>query len=189
MATCRQLHHPTRRHLFAAAGTAVLAATLAPRGGQAASVGEPATAADEVFMRQAIEIAKNAGKTYAAVIVKDGKVIATGYNPLKVDGVIHDPTAHGEMVAIHQCIRNHGAPALHGATLYTTGESCPMCMTAIIWCGMGRVVYGVSLKRLGTIMDEIQIPCAEIADRASFIKIGVTGGVLAEDAWALFQQS
>jgi len=187
MTTCCQLNHPTRRHFFAAAGTAVLAATLAPRNAQANVIDEPASKADEVFMRQAIEIARKAGKSFAAVIVKDGKVIATGYNPLKVDGVIHDPTAHGEMVAIHQCIRNHGADALHGATLYTTGESCPMCMTAIVWCGMGRVVYGVPLERLAGIMDQVMVPSAEIAKQAPFLKIGVTGSVLAEEAWTLFK--
>jgi tRNA(Arg) A34 adenosine deaminase TadA len=187
MTTRCQLHHPTRRHRFAAAGTAVLAAALAPRNGQAAVAGEPATEADEVFMRQAIEIARNAGKEFAAVIVKDGKDIATGYNPRKVDGVIHDPTAHGEMVAIQEGIRNHGAPALHGATLYTTGGSCPMCMTAIVWCGMGRVVYGVPLEKLAGIMDQIMVPSVEIAKQAPFLKIGVTGGVLADEAWTLFQ--
>lgn len=177
---------PTRRHVLTATGAATLASALAPAPGRAAALTQPATPADDAFMRAAIDIAKQAGKPFAAVIVKDGAVIATGYNPDRKNGVLHDPTAHGEMVAIHACIADHGAEALRGATLYTTGESCPMCMGAIVWCRMGRVVYGVSIDRLATKMGQIMIPSAKIAERAPFAQVGVTGGVLADEAWALF---
>jgi tRNA(adenine34) deaminase len=180
---------PSRRHILrtAAAASVLAPAFTAVRTAGATALTQPATPQDEAFMRQTIDIARQAGKRFAALIVGDGEVIATGYNPGRQDGVIHDPTAHGEMVAIHSCITERGAEALRGATLYTTGESCPMCMSAIVWCHMGRVVYGVSIEKLATKMSQIMIPCAEVADRSSFLDIGVTGGVLETEAWALFQ--
>ena len=45
------------------------------------------------------------------------------------------------MVAIRRCLADHGSASLRGATLYTSGEPCVMCMGAIVWCGIGRLVF------------------------------------------------
>ena len=76
---------------------------------------------------------------------------------------------------------------LKGTTLYSSGESCPMCMGAIVWCGIARVVYGASIAQLATKMGQIMITDAEIADKTPFADIALTGGVLAEESLKLFK--
>ena len=110
------------------------------------------SADDERFMRLALDEAQRGDYPFGAVIVRDGKVIARGRNLGKTDG---DPTAHGEMVAIRRCLADHGRAALQGSTLYTSGEPCAMCMGAIIWCHMGRLVFAASVEQLATKIDQI----------------------------------
>ena len=81
----------------------------------------------------------------------------------------------------------HGMEKLKGTTLYSSGESCPMCMGAIVWCGIARVVYGASIAQLATKMGQITITDAEIADKTPFADIALTGGVLAEESLKLFK--
>ncbi|WP_368731358.1 nucleoside deaminase [Methylobacterium radiotolerans] len=97
-----------------------------------------------------------------------------------------DPTAHGEMVAIRRFLAQHGPEALRGTTLYTSGDPCAMCMGAIVWCGLPRVVFAASLQQLATKIDQITITCTQVADWSAFRQIAITGGVLAEEALALF---
>jgi tRNA(Arg) A34 adenosine deaminase TadA len=98
-----------------------------------------------------------------------------------------DPTAHGEMVAIRRFLAEHGPEMLKGTTLYTSGESCPMCMGAIVWCGIGRVVYGASIAELATKIRQIMVTNSEIAAKMPFLDIAITGGVLAGEAMKLFK--
>jgi cytidine deaminase len=84
-----------------------------------------ASAEDEEFMRLALAEARQADFPFGAVIVRDGEVIARGRNLGRTNG---DPTAHGEMVAIRRCLADHGSAALKGATIYTSGEPCVMCI-------------------------------------------------------------
>ena len=79
-------------------------------------------------MRMALAEAAEADLPFGAVIVRDGKVVARGRN---LGLTTNDPTAHGEMVAIRRFVASHPAAELKGATLYTSGEPCPMCMGAI----------------------------------------------------------
>ena len=144
----------------------------------------PATAEDEKFMRLALEEAALGDFPFGAVIVGNGEVLAKGRNLGKQE---KDPTAHGEMVAIRNFLAAHGPDKLKGTTLYTSGESCPMCMGAIVWCGIGRVVYGASIAELATKIGQIMVTDAEIADKTPFADIGLTGGVLAEESLKLFK--
>jgi tRNA(adenine34) deaminase len=142
-----------------------------------------ATETDIELMREAIALAAEADLPFGAVIVKDGEVIARGLNSGKR---LRDPTAHGEMVAIRNCLEAHGPEALQGATLYTSGEPCPMCMGAILWCRLSRVVYAASIPELAAKIGQIMVPSAEIAARTPFTEVAITGGVLAENALKLF---
>jgi len=117
------------------------------------------------------------------VIVRDGSVIARGRNLGRTN---RDPTAHGEMVAIRRCLADHGPAALSGSTLYTSGEPCAMCMGAILWCRVGRLVFAASVAQLAARIDQIMISSAELAAKAPFVPISITGGVLADEAMALF---
>jgi tRNA(Arg) A34 adenosine deaminase TadA len=142
-----------------------------------------ASDADLRFMRMALDEARAGDFPFGAVIVRDGMVIARGRNLGRTD---RDPTAHGEMVAIRRCLAEHGPAALRGSTLYTSGEPCAMCMGAIIWCHLGRLVFAASIAQLATKIDQIMITSADLAARASFAPISITGGVLANEAMALF---
>jgi guanine deaminase len=137
------------------------------------SVEAQASEADQRFMRIALEEAAlgDAPYFFGAVIVRDGEVLALGRNLWNQQ---QDPTAHG-------------IEKLKGTTLYTSGESCPMCMGAIVWCGIARVVYGASIAQLATKMGQIMITDAEIADKTPFADITLTGGVLAEESLKLFK--
>jgi tRNA(adenine34) deaminase len=144
---------------------------------------EAAAADDERFMRIALEEARRADFPFGAVIVRDGRLIARGRNLGRTED---DPTAHGEMVAIRRGLAAHGRKALMGATLYTTGEPCAMCMGAILWCHFGRLVFAASVEQLATRIDQIMISSADLASKAAFAPISITGGVLADEAMALF---
>ncbi len=98
-----------------------------------------------------------------------------------------DPTAHGEMVAIRRFLAEYGPEELKGTTLYTSGEPCAMCMGAIIWCGVGRLVFAASVEQVLTKTIQIGVPSAEIADKSAFATIDLTGGVLDKEALALFK--
>ena len=168
---------PTRRSVIAGlAAAAVLPA--------AASAAAPSTAEDEGLMRMAIAEARRADFPFGAVIVRDGQEVARGRNLGRTTG---DPTAHGEMVAIRRAVAaHHDGKALKGATLYTSGEPCAMCMGAILWCGFGRMVYAASLQQLATRIDQIMVTSADLAAKTSFAPIAITGGVLADEAMKLF---
>jgi len=87
---------------------------------------------------------------------------------------------------MRRCLAEHGREALRGSTLYTSGEPCAMCMGAIIWCHIGRLVFAASIAQLATKIDQIMVTSAEIAEKERFAPITITGGVLAEEALALF---
>ena len=58
----------------------------------------------------------------------------------------NDPTCHAEVRTIRFACKKIGSPSLKGYTLYTTCEPCPMCMTACLWAGLDRVVYGTVVR-------------------------------------------
>jgi tRNA(Arg) A34 adenosine deaminase TadA len=144
-----------------------------------------ASAEDQAFMRLALDEAPRGDYPFGAVIVRDGKVIARGRNLGKVHD---DPTAHAEMTALRRCLAEHGSAALRGSTLYASGEPCAMCMGAIIWCHVGRLVFAASIKQLATKINQIMVPCADVAANAPFASITIKAGVLANEAMKLFDK-
>lgn len=177
-----------RRHALTACLGACLGAcfaALAPPRALAKGTWMKPIATDEHFMRLALAEAAQADFPFGAVIVRDGEVLARGRN---LGRTTHDPTAHGEMVAIRRFVAERPATELAGTTLYTSGEPCPMCMGAILWCGIGRVVYAASIEELSTRIGQIMISSRTLADEAPFAKVSITGGVLSAEALALFQR-
>jgi tRNA(adenine34) deaminase len=61
-----------------------------------------------------------------------------------------------------------------------------MCMGAILWCHVGRLIFGASIAQLATKIGQIMVSSADIAAKASFAAISITGGVLADEAMALW---
>lgn len=94
------------------------------------------------FMREAIRLAlenvNNGGGPFGAVIVKDGKIIATGVNRVTAN---NDPTAHAEVCAIRSACQALGTFVLEGCDIYSTCEPCPMCLGAIYWAHIDRLYY------------------------------------------------
>jgi tRNA(Arg) A34 adenosine deaminase TadA len=163
----------------------VVALASAASSGPAFAQSEAASPADERFMRLALDEARQGDYAFGCVITREDEVLARGRNLGKTND---DPTAHGEMVAIRRCLADHGSAALRGATLYTSGEPCVMCMGAIVWCGIGRVVFAASVPQIGSLTDQIMITSAEVAARAKWNPIKITGGVFADEAMQLLRK-
>lgn len=101
-----------------------------------------------VFMKIAIEeairgIHNRDGGPFGCVIVRDGKVIARNHNRVLADS---DASAHGEIMAIRDAGKALGTHDLSGCELYTTGEPCSMCLSAMIWANIEKVYYGCSIE-------------------------------------------
>ena len=100
------------------------------------------SADDRRFMQMAIELSERnideGGGPFGAVIVKDGRVVATGANRVVPN---NDPTAHAEVVAIRNACRELETFDLSGCTVYASCEPCPMCLSAIYWAAIDRICY------------------------------------------------
>ena len=101
------------------------------------------TGEDETFLRRAIALSRERmaagdGGPFGAVIARDGVIVAEGWNQVTS---ANDPTAHAEMVAIRRACQAVGSFSLAGATIYTSCEPCPMCLGAIYWARLARIVY------------------------------------------------
>ncbi|MQA36942.1 tRNA adenosine(34) deaminase TadA [Rugamonas aquatica] len=136
------------------------------------------------FMRQALEQAQHAwdeGEVpVGAVVVKDGVVIARGYNqPIGK----HDPTAHAEIVALRAAAEALGNYRLPGCELYVTLEPCVMCSGAMMHARLAKVVYGATDPKTGA--------CGSVLDLFGQEQLNhhtdVAGGVMAEECGAMLK--
>src|SRR5665213_1222477 len=97
----------------------------------------------KTFMREAIRLSIDSmragnGGPFGVVIVKDGKIIARGFN--KVTST-NDPTAHAEVVAIREACKVLNSFQLAGCEIYTSCEPCPMCLGAIYWARPDKMYF------------------------------------------------
>ena len=105
-------------------------------------------------MRRAIALGrrgmnKGDGGPFGAVVVHRGAIVGEGWNRVVATS---DPTAHGEIVAIRAAGRRLARFRLAGCDLYTSGEPCPMCLSAIYWARIDRIFFGFTVDdatRLG----------------------------------------
>lgn len=144
---------------------------------------------DNEYMRMAVEIAKHNPKApFGALIVdnKTGEVLCEGLNDT---ALTHNPTHHGEIVAINNCAKNHPNMNWKNTTLYTTAEPCPMCQGAIVWASIPKVVYGTSIDNLQHFgMKQIDIAAETINKRADFYQGTVKADVLSDQTDTLFRR-
>jgi tRNA(Arg) A34 adenosine deaminase TadA len=138
-------------------------------------------------LRRAIELATEnvhagRGGPFAAVIVRDGEVIAEAANSVTTT---NDPTAHGEINAIRAACRALGSFSLAGCEIYSSCEPCPMCLTAIYWARLGAIYFGCGQRdaaragfddaylyeEVAKSLGERSIPCSQL---------------LADEAWSSF---
>ena len=101
------------------------------------------TEKDKHYIKRAIELSEkgmesNAGGPFGAVVVKNGEIIAEGFNQVTSS---NDPTAHAEVVAIRKACEKLNAFQLDDCIIYTSCEPCPMCLGAIYWARPKAVYY------------------------------------------------
>ena len=139
---------------------------------------------DELFMREALALAKRAAETgevpVGAVVVKDGAVVGRGYNR-PVSG--KDPTAHAEVMALRDAAERIGNYRLVDCELYVTLEPCAMCAGAIMHARVSRLVYGAADPKSGA--------CGSVVDLFAENRLNhhatIVGGVMAVEAGSLLQ--
>lgn len=131
------------------------------------------------FMKMAINEARKGilaghGGPFGAVIVKDGKVVSKGHNHVVAN---NDPTCHGEVDAIRKAGKKLNTFDLSGCEIYTTGEPCPMCLSACLWANIEHIYYGCTIQdndRIG-FRDEIFYKNLEISTEKMKDKISQVG--------------
>ncbi len=124
----------------------------------------------EHFMKRAIDLAErgvetNAGGPFGAVIVRNGSVIAEGWNTVTST---NDPTSHAEIMAIRRACAGLGSFQLEDCIIYSSSEPCPMCLGAIYWARPKLLVFAGSRQDAANvgfddqfIYDELAAPVGE----------------------------
>jgi tRNA(adenine34) deaminase len=140
---------------------------------------------DSIFMRQALSQAQNAwalGEVpVGALVVKDGEIIATGFNqPIGT----HDMTAHAEIMALRAAASILGNYRLPGCELYVTLEPCVMCAGAMMHARLARVIYGASDPKTGACGSVLDLFAQERLNHHTL----VTGAVLGQECGQLLKE-
>ena len=139
---------------------------------------------DELYMRQALELAEEAAAAgevpIGAVLVARGRVHGRGRNRREE---AKDATRHAEMDAIREACAAMGGWRLPEATLYVTLEPCPMCAGAILNARVDRLVYGAADPKSGAAGGRVDLLCSDLCNHG----VEVTGGVLEEECAALLK--
>ncbi len=139
---------------------------------------------DIYFMKAAIDQAyialENEDVPVGAVIVKENKIIAKGYNQRHQ---LNDPTAHAEIIALTAASEHIGHWRLHGCTIYVTLEPCPMCAGALVMARLDKLVFGCTDPKAGACGSLYNI----VQDTRLNHRLEVTKDVLAEDCATMLQ--
>lgn len=144
---------------------------------------------DTACLRRAIALSRThmnagAGGPFGAVVALDGRIVGEGWNRVTST---NDPTAHAEIVAIREACRALGAFTLTGATLYTSCEPCPMCLSAAYWARLDRIVYANARDDAAAIGFDDAFLYAEVAQALERRRIPMRR-LLAEEARAVFEE-
>jgi tRNA(Arg) A34 adenosine deaminase TadA len=147
---------------------------------------------DEHFLRHSFEVARRAAAhgnhPFGAILVdQDRRILIemeNGYMPS------HDATAHAERLLATQACTMLRREVLRHATLYSSAEPCAMCAGAIYWAGIGRLVYGLSERRLRLITGNhpenptLDLPCRNVLESGQR-PTEVVGPMLEDEAAAV----
>ena len=133
---------------------------------------------DELFMRQALDLARQAGAAgevpVGAVVAVNGVVTGRGANsPIARS----DPTAHAEILALREAAKAAGNYRLEEATLYVTLEPCAMCAGALVAARVKRLVFGARDLRFGGVRSKFRIADSELLNH----RVEVVESVLAAE--------
>jgi tRNA(Arg) A34 adenosine deaminase TadA len=144
---------------------------------------------EQDYMRRAIRKAQegiSTGQTpFGAVIVRQGKVIAETHNAVWRN---IDPTAHAEINCIRRAAAALKSIKLPGCTMFSTCEPCPMCLSAIHWSRIDRVVYGASIADAAAAgFHELHLDAHKLVELGGS-PLKVEGGLLKDECAALFAE-
>jgi tRNA(adenine34) deaminase len=144
----------------------------------------PTREQDEFFMEKALYEAQRAYRQQevpiGAVIVREGVIIAKGYNQTEI---LQDPTAHAEMIAITSASEYLGSRRLDDCTLYVTLEPCCMCAGGIVLARVPRIVFAAFDPKAGACGSLYRIP----EDTRLNHRCSVVGGVRQEESAAMLK--
>ena len=137
---------------------------------------------DRSFLLRAIEIARNGidngGGPFGTLIVMNKTIISEAFNKVVL---LNDPTAHAEILAIRQAASYLKSYVLTECTLYSSCEPCPMCLGAIYWAGIKKIVFAcdrVDAENAGfsdnVIYDEIMLDPER--RKLNFLRLNETSG-------------
>lgn len=135
-------------------------------------------------MRLALKTAEDHQTPFGAVIAMGDQSFVTAAN---LTGIMNDPTAHAEIIAIRKMAEHLQKSDLSGYQIYTTCEPCPMCMGAIIWSGLEAVIYGCSIDETEVVTPGIRVSSQMIASR-SFREVTLSGGFLKDECLELLEK-
>ncbi len=138
---------------------------------------------DKEYMNIAIELSKKADYPYGAIIVKDGEIIGRSDTNTMVS---KSGFSHAELRAIEDAMDNLGghlcAEGGKGATIYSSCEPCAMCMGAILYTGISKLVYGATLEDSLDCVNEILAHSKDVADACSNRNIEIVSEFEREEA-------
>ena len=139
---------------------------------------------DELFMKAALEEAgkglENEEVPVGAVLVRGGEIISNGHNS---SVMLHDPSAHAEIIALRQGGRALGNYRLADTELYVTVEPCIMCMGALLNARIKTLIFGAHDQRAGAAGSVFDFTCDERLNH----KLEVRAGVLEAECRNLIQ--
>lgn len=134
---------------------------------------------DTFWMRMAIDLAKEGNTPFGAVLTDAEGGYLAGFNTT----ILHGVTAHAEINVIRRMHElDYDEPS--ELTLYSTVEPCPMCMGAILWAGIGAVVFGASIQDAAKSMKQIMLSSDEIS-KTAWYNVIIKGGVEREQCLLL----
>lgn len=137
---------------------------------------------DRTFMKLALDEARIAfgrGEVpVGAAAVMDGRVIGSAFNLVETR---RDPTAHAELLVLRSCFEKLGTKMLHGVTIYSTLEPCPMCAGALILARVDRLVFGAFDHKAGACGTLMNL----LTDKRFNHLVEVTAPVLEEECSAI----
>lgn len=140
---------------------------------------------DRDYMELALEEARTAAAEgevpVGAVLVKDGKVLASTHNRREATG---NPMDHAEILALKESAERLGGWRLEGSTLYVTLEPCPMCAGALVQARVARLVFGARDFNLGAAGSRYNL----VSDETIHHRLEVLDGIMEEKCAGLLRE-
>ena len=151
---------------------------------------------DKELLRKTFQIAKESvqkgNAAFGAVLAdENSKELSQAGNTTSED---NDSTAHAEMNLLRKVSGKYDKDFLKNCTIYTSAEPCVMCAGAIYWCGIGRIVFGMSVRRQAELTDENKdiaplLECREVIGKGSKGFVKVEGPLLEDEAEKVFSEA